>query len=434
MSQPPFPVCQSQPLGHVLNRLAALRIFSMLCMMTTLPATAAEAFSAATSVAEAQERHRLLPNDDIWWTVNGEQMSWMNRNLHQLFPTVNVYRRGQVKELVEAPMAAIPAFELNTAKGKVSLEEFIHSEQSTVMGLVILQAGKIVYQAYPRMQDYEKPIYWSVAKVMPSTLLRLLEERGQLDVSKPIEAYLPELASSSYAGITVRNILDMATGLDCSDQYVSKASCYYRYSMAIGDGFRDANAADNPYDFVANLEVSSHAEQGERRSYSGMNTFVLGWLVERLTGESFQDVFTREIWQHLGAEADASFLAYRYGIALTHGGFLSNMRDLARFGLLYTPSFGVVSDKKIISDEYLRLLFEEPNPKLVTENGHSMYQWDSIDKQGNMFKGGWAGQGLLINPEKDIVAVYAGYFKEDYSEERFTPLLFQLINGVFVNN
>lgn len=404
----------------------------VICVLTGLLASLSNAdqgFEAASDLTENQERHRLLPSDDIWWTVNGEQMAWMNRNLHQLFPTVNVYRRGAVKELVETPLAEVADFELETKQGRTSLHDFIHSEQSTVMGLVILQQGKIVYEAYPRMQDYEKPIYWSVAKVLPSTLLRILEERGQLDVSRKIDFYLPELRQSSFAGISVRNLLDMASGLDCSDQYESRDSCYYRYSMAIGDGHRDENAMDNPYDFVASLKVSSHAEQGERRSYSGVNTFILGWLVERLTGESFQDVFTREIWQHIGAEADASFLAYRYGIALTHGGFLSNMRDMARFGLLFTPSYGVVSDRKIISDATISMLFDSPNPNLVTESGHSMYQWDRIDEAGNLYKGGWAGQGLLINPGKDLVAVFTGYFKEDYSEERFAPLLYQLFNA-----
>ena len=84
-----------------------------------------------------------------------------------------------------------------------------------------------------------------------------------------------------------------------------------------------------------------------------MSTFIVGWLVEKLTGYPFQDVFTREIWWHLGAEADASFIAYRYGIPLTHGGFLAKPRDLARFGLLFTPSHRLVSPRKIISDEHI---------------------------------------------------------------------------------
>ncbi len=56
-------------------------------------------FVSASSWEEVQQRQRLLPTDDIWWTVTGKQMAWMHKNVHQLFPTVNVYRSGQVSEL-----------------------------------------------------------------------------------------------------------------------------------------------------------------------------------------------------------------------------------------------------------------------------------------------------------------------------------------------
>ena len=61
-----------------------------------------------------------------------------------------------------------------------------------------------------------------------------------------------------------------------------------------------------------------------------MNTFLLGWMVEKITGMPFQDAFTREVWMQIGAEADATFFAGRYGVPLTHGGFTSSLRDLAR--------------------------------------------------------------------------------------------------------
>ena len=71
-------------------------------------------------------------------------------------------------------------------------------------------------------------------------------ERGEIDVSRSIDHYIPRLSDSSFAGIPVRHVLDMATGLDCAEEYVDKTACYYRYSMAIGDGFRTADAPDNP--------------------------------------------------------------------------------------------------------------------------------------------------------------------------------------------
>ena len=391
------------------------------------------------SQRSVMEHHRKVPKDDIWWTVTGDEMAWMHRHASELFPTVEVYRNGAVRELDSAPMSEIGNVEIDTPDGPTPFRWFIHGDHSTAMGVVILHKGKIVFEDYPRMQEYEKPIYWSTAKMFAGAIIRLLEERGEVDVSKPIEHYVPRLAESVFAGTTVRNVLDMALGVDCAEEYVDRDSCYYRYSMAIGDGFRTEDAPDNPYDFMTTVEIERTAEQGETFVYSGGTTFLLQWLIEEVTGYPFQDSVTKEFWAHIGAENDAEFIAYRYGIALAHGGFLAKMRDLARFGLLYTPSYSVVSDKRIISDAHIDLLLNGGQPQLLRNSGlpedspikHNVYQWDRVDVHGNIYKGGWGGQGLIVNPENDVVAVFASYFKDDFSEVALDEAILKVLNDVF---
>ena len=126
----------------------------------------------------------------------------------------------------------------------MSFASLLQSDLTTTLGLLVLHKGKIVFESYPRMKEYEKPIYWSVTKVMPAMLVRLLEERGVVDVEKEVDYYIPELAASDFAGIKIRHILDMSTGLDCQDEYQDRQSCYYQYSMSIGDGFREESSPD----------------------------------------------------------------------------------------------------------------------------------------------------------------------------------------------
>ena len=124
-----------------------------------------------------------------------------------------------------------------------------------------------------------------------------------------------------------------------------------------------------------------------------------------------------------------------YGIPLTHGGFLSNMRDMARFGLLFTPSYSAVSDNRIVSQEFIELLLDEPNLNLIRDDGsHNSYQWDYIDEDGFMIKGGWGGQALVVNPRYDLVAVYTSYFKEDYSQQNLRQSLLNLLRNLYVEN
>jgi len=393
-------------------------------------------FEPAYTMQEVLEHQRKIPRDTQWWAVTGEEMGWMHKNVQQMFPTVPVYRDGPVRELQYEPMAEIADFPVQTEQGEMRFEDLLSDDQSTAMGVVILRKGKIVFESYPRMKDYEKVTYWSVAKVFAGTIVGLLEERGEVDVSQPIEFYISDLASSSFAGTAVRNFLDHSTGLDCGDDYEDPQSCYYQYSMAIGDNVRDESAPDNPYDYFAGADVARLTEQGTTFDYSGANNFILSWLIQEVTGHPFQDIVTREFWHHIGAESDAAFFAYRYGIAVSHGGLLSRMRDLARFGLLFTPSYSVVSDRKVISDEYLEFLRTGSNPNLVRkhDDGRSvypLYQWGGVYSDDWLTHGGWGGQGLFVSPSRDVVAVFTSYYKDDYSEVQLEPLILDMLNTVF---
>ena len=400
-----------------------------------------DAFKSAAMFEQVRRQHERLPTDDIWWTANGEDMAWNFKNLHQLMPTVNVYRGGDISKLVSNPNDEIANAIIETPQGEMTLDEFIHSDQSTVLGVIVMHNGEVAYERYPRMEDYEMPVYWSVAKSFAGTVVRILEEQGKINVDAPIDYYIPEISESDLAGISVRDILDMANGLDCSDgDYYDKTSCYYRYSMGVGDGFPDENAPEDAYEYLKTLKAEKVAEPGEVYSYSGVNTFVLGWLVEKVTGLPFHDVLSREIWYHIGAESNASYIAPVKGIPVTHGGFMARLRDVARLGLLFTPSAGVVTDREIISEEHVDLLLNGGRPELLQNAGmpptdqsgirHNVYQWDLVFVNGDIFKGGWAGQGLVVNPLRDTVIVYTGYFNADNSQVEFGPIIRDVVDRV----
>ena len=400
--------------------------------------------SVNTEVDTTREQITKLPTDDIWWTVNGEDMLWNFKNLNKIFPTNTVYRNGPVKDLRLNISTSIAKTNISTPSGPMTFERFLHSDLSTAISVLIVHKGEIVYEKYPRMKPHEKPVFWSVAKVFTATLVAILEEQNKVDTTLPIDFYLPELKGSDFEGILIQNILDMATGIKCSEEYVDKQACYYVYSSAIGDGFWTTESPDNPYEFVAKLKVGQFAEQGQQYDYSGVNTFILGWLVEKTTGLQFQDALSEMIWTKIGVEADGAFFAPRYGVPVIHGGFLARPRDVARFGLLFTPSFNKVSDKRLISEKYINKLLHSGRSSLMIKPGRSVFipglkhnidQWDMVFENGNIYKGGWAGQGLIVNPIEDYVVVWNSYFKDkQQSETKLTPVIFELMDSIYKNN
>ena len=117
------------------------------------------------------------------------------------------------------------------------------------------------------------------------------------------------------------------------------------------------------------------------------------------------------------------------------------MRDLARFGLLFTPSWSVVAERKVISDDFLAFLRTDANPNLwrnlsYGEKVNTVFQWGVTESGDWLEHGGWGGQGLLISPTRDVVAVYTAYSENIYSKDNFsavelTPFVFDVVNTVF---
>ena len=421
-----------------MSKLKTPLIFLVLAMFLCMPLSAE--ISVNPTVDETIKQINSIPTDDIWWTVNGKDMLWNFKNLNKIFPTTTVYRKGQINPLALKPDDKISQLPVKIGSGTMEFKDFLDSDLSTAMGVLILHKGNIVFEHYPRMQAHEKPVYWSVTKVLVSSLVSILEDQKKIDITKPIDFYLPELKQSDFKGILIKNILDMATGINCSEEYFDKNSCYYRYSQTVGDGYWDETSPSNPYEYIANLDVGRYIEQGKQFDYSGVNTFVLSWLVEKITGLQFQDAFSEMIWTKIGAARDAAIFAPRNGIPVTHGGFLSTQRDLARFGLLFTPSYHIVSKDRLISEQHVSYLLNQGRSELIRYDGsrkipkefrHNVYQWDMVYQSNDIYKGGWAGQGLIVNPIKDYVVVWNSYFKDkEESEIKLTPIIHQVLHSI----
>jgi CubicO group peptidase (beta-lactamase class C family) len=267
-------------------------------------------------------------------------------------------------------------------------------------------------------------LYMSVSKVLASTLIALLEDRGQVDVLKPVDAYLPALAGSGWAGVPVRDVLDMASGIDCLEleegAYSNPATCYYQFEASLGYLRPTAATPDSPFDYIRSLK--SHRPPGESYEYTSVDTFVLGWLAEAVMGRGYAQLLSTEIWQKMGAESAALIAAPRCGVPVAHAGVSSTLRDLARFGLLFTPT-GRAGKDPLISDRYLaniqtrgrpEVFRAAPDDKFRYVDGeparHNSYQWDFVLNDGDFFKGGFGGQGLYISPSRDLVIAFFGTF------------------------
>lgn len=368
--------------------------------------------------------HRQISIDN--WDDGGPLMRYVFLNMGELFHESLIHRRGPIAPLAYRLDARIGDFETSSRLGEMTLDRYIH--EAAVDAIVVVHGGEIVYEVYPRMRSHDKHLLMSVSKGVTATLIAILEDRGLIDRELAIDTYLPELADSGWAGVPVIDILDMASGIDChereTDAYTDPARCYYQFEASLGWLRPTRETAESPYDHIASL--GAHRPPGEAFEYTSPNTFILSWLIERVLDTSYAEAVSREIWQKIGAESDAVISAPRRGIAIAHGGISATLRDVARFGLLFTPSWSVVSREPIVSAAYAEQI-RSGGRQAIFDRGihtdrnrlrvagemprHNTYQWDFVMEDGDFYKGGYGGQGLYVSPRLDLVIAFFGTFE-----------------------
>lgn len=305
--------------------------------------------------------------------------------------------------------------------GNYSLDEWI--KRGTVDGFIVIHRGEVAFEAYPRMRSFDKHHWWSVRKALVGTLVAMLEDEGKVDSSSPVETYIPQLNGTAWEGIPVIDLLDMASGTsgveaDDPDALTGEVSRFFRYEASVGNRPLPGNTPESTYDYVAALPT--HRPNGEAYEYATVNTFILTWLAENIANQPFAEAVSQMLWRKIGAESDAVLMVSKRGASSTIN---STLRDLGRFGLLFTPSWKTVSKEPLVSDAYLQKIQEGGRPEIFAKAAagkttlqmladdppsHNTYQWDFVMPDGDFFKAGHCGQGLYISPGRDLVIAYFG--------------------------
>ena len=419
-----------------MNRLLAF----WTCLLFPLLATG-EQFPGY-SLEESQDYHSRWNLDN--WDEGGPLMRYVMLNMSEFWSHSVIARHGPILELPIVIRSDVAEFITTTRQGRRTLDDYVND--STVDGAIVVHDGQVVYESYPRMRPTDKHNYMSISKGVVATLVAILEDRGMIDVGKEIDVYIPELRETEWAGTTVQDILDMASGMDCleidNDSYSNVEHCYYQFEASLGWVRPTAATSSDVYQYVASLPRRRPA--GEAFEYTSQNTFVLGWLIETISGQTFADFLSQEIWQKIGAESDAIIVAPNRGVPIVHGGISSTLRDVARFGMQFTPMGRQGKDNPIVSDAYLEKIRNggrsqifnaaREYPSLV--NGepprHNTWQWDFVMDDGDFFKGGYGGQGLYVAPDRNLVIAFFGAFEEDGTGHEMTRIARQLAtSGLF---
>ncbi len=341
------------------------------------------------------------------WTEYGDLERYFYLNFSQIKEHSRILRSDTPKIFEETPRDDVKNFITSTdlkKGGGLSLNDYVR--QVEVNGLIVIHKGKIVFEGYPRMFPTDLHVNFLITQVFVSTSIAILEDRGLIDTSKPIDYYFDALKESGWEGVPVIDILSMSSGI----------------------AHVPLDTYEVSFDPIKDLATAKSAKpSGTEYQFSNADAMVLTLLVEKISGLTFSDFVQKEIWQKIGAEYSALLGKNTNGTSLSYlDGMSTTLRDLAKFGLAFTPS-GRKSANPLISDAHLSKI-REVNKKLVKKSRHtgetiySSYQWGAVYEDGDLYKGAHGGQGLYISPSKDLVIAYFGTANTDFESNQLNVI------------
>ncbi|KAI9034289.1 penicillin-binding protein, beta-lactamase class C [Hyaloraphidium curvatum] len=337
---------------------------------------------------------------------------WGFASLRQLVPTVKISRG-------DGPVSEVPRGE-RTDLDDVKYTPLGSSEQLTwkdsldrnfTDAIVILHKGTIVYEKYfGIMAPDREHMAASVTKSFTGMLASVLVHEGVIDENALVTKYVPELEGSAFGDATVRNVMDMRTGVAYTEDYADPDAGIWEALRATNFFPRPAgySGARSTYEFLVKLK--KNGPHGADFKYKTVNTDVLGWIIRRATGKPYVQLLSERFWAPLGCERDASISVDEEGTEFAGGGLMPCLRDLARAGEMLRLG-GKFNGRQILPAAVVEDIRHGGSPEAFKAFGaptmpggaYRSQFWVTNNEHGCYAARGVHGQGIWVDPKADVV-------------------------------
>jgi CubicO group peptidase (beta-lactamase class C family) len=347
----------------------------------------------------------------LFWTP--EQQVAGYRNMDRIVPVRRIRAGDAPLALPERP-ADLDGLGVVHDGGASTVAELL--ERLSVAGLLVIKDGAVVYERYRLGNDRStKWISYSVAKSVVSMLVGAAIRDGYIaSVEEKVSDYLPRLKGSAYDQATLRDILQMASGVAWDETYDDPES--------------DINQAGwntlALYDYLADKPRSG--APGEAFNYNTAETNLVGNVLRAAIGNNLATYLEQKIWQPFGMESDASWNLTEAGGG-EFGGCCINatLRDYGRLGLFALNNGRLADGTPVLPKHWMA---ESTTPS----KGAPYYGYLWWLREGGAYQAsGIFGQGIYIDPgENLVIALHSARPDADKDEDwALQAALFKAIVG-----
>lgn len=289
-------------------------------------------------------------------------------------------------------------------KKEISTRLLKELEDFQSVAFLVIKNDSIVYERYwEAYSDSSLSNSFSVAKSIIGILTGIALDEGKIkSLDEPVGNYIPKYKEGANAGLTIRHLLIMSSGLDWDESYSSLTS----------------KTTEEYYGTRLNKQMSKLkvvSEPGKNFDYMSCNTQLLAMVLKKATGKNISEYASEKLWIPINAKHEARWsLDHKEGNEKAYCCFYSNARDFARLGKLYLDS-GKWGGRQIVSEKYVMESIE-PAPLLDKGMPNQVYgyHWWLGNEGGQkiFYARGLSGQYIIVIPEKKIIIVRLGHQRD----------------------
>jgi hypothetical protein len=349
---------------------------------------------------------------------------WAFQHVREILPTAEVWRGT-------GPPRPLARHETEFGDLEAPLADLL-DETYTDAFLVLFDGAVVCERYFNDMDGRTLHLSQSVGKSIVAAVAGILAGRGALDVAAEVTDYLPELGDTAWRGASLQQVLDMTTGVRFSEDYTDPYSDIGRSDVA--SGWKPIPPVSDPdfrwprHMFELALSLTERERpHGEWFRYRSIETDVLAFAMERVTGKRLPELVSEELWRKIGAEESASFTLDAAGYALADGGFNATLRDYARFGLAFLDGDGIIPAAWIEATRSGdHSIFGEPYTLTLPEGAYRNQFWIEDPRSRSIMCRGVFGQLIYISWDYGMVAVklssWPDFINPDYSNRTLAML------------
>ena len=376
----------------------------------------------------------LVPPKMDW--DRGPWNRWAFQHVREILPTAEVWRgTGPVRVLPRADVDLDGLAVVDSAGTPTTLMGLL--DETYTDGFLVLKNGAISYERYFNgMHGRTLHLSQSVAKSFTGMVAGILVSQGVLDVNALVTTYLPELEQTGWRGATLQQVLDMTTGTRFDEDYTNPYSDIGQLDVA--DGWKPVPPDSDPafkwprnmWELVMGLTqvVRPH---GELFAYRSIETDVLAFCMERVTGKRLTQLLSEEIWQKAGMEESGCMTVDSAGFALADGGLNATLRDYGRFGqMILEQGAGVIPPSWIEATRNGNHgIFKEPYTFSLPQGAYKNQFWIEEPAAKAILAKGVFGQLIYINWDYNMVAVKLAS-APDFLNRPFDVAMFAALHAI----